>query len=133
MTHEDGPSRADLNDKGESDMSRPVDWQEVFGFGDPTPGDPFVVRQVSRRWGDIADAAEYAETKLRGWLRDDSVATWIGKAGSAFAEHSSELPDQLGKAKASYRLASDAMGWWAGRLQTHQGDADRALVQGRAA
>lgn len=112
---------------------RPTDWGEVFGFSDPTPGEAYEIRAVSRRWGTVADDAEYAEGKLRGLFADAAVRTWIGKAGEAFAAHSSELPDQLGKAKDSYRRASDAMYWWAGRLELHQGDADSALVRGRQA
>lgn len=112
---------------------RPRDWQEVFGFDDPTPGDPFVVRDVARRWGAIGSEAQYAEGKLRGLLGDDAIVTWIGQAGDQFRTRSSKLPDQLGKVADSYRLASEAMTWWAGRLETHQHAADRALVDGRSA
>lgn len=112
---------------------RPTDWHEVFGFGDPTPGDPYVVRDVARRWGTVGSEAEYAEGKLRGLLGDDAIVTWIGQAGEQFRTRSSTLPDQLGKVADSYRLASEAMTWWAGRLETHQGDAGRALIDGRAA
>ena len=114
-------------------MSRPTDWYDVFGFGDPTPGEPWQVREVARTWSDVADDAEHAETTLRGLLGDDAALTWIGQAGDNFRARSSDLPGQLGKVKASYRLASDAMRWWAGRLEHHQGAADTQLLRGREA
>ncbi|MBZ5734430.1 hypothetical protein K8Z61_07965 [Nocardioides sp. TRM66260-LWL] len=114
-------------------MSRPTDWPEVFGFGDPTPGDPFVVREVARRWGTLAGEAEASERRLRGLLGDDAALTWIGEAGDQFRTRSSELPGQLAKVADSYRQASQALLWWSERLDGHQTDADRALVQGRAA
>ncbi len=114
-------------------MARPTDWTEVFDISDPTPGDTYDIDQVARTWSRVADSAEYAETKLRGLLGDEAVATWIGQAGDAFRERSSELPGQLEKAKNSYRMASDALEWWSGRLGEHQHDADAALVTGRQA
>lgn len=114
-------------------MTRPTDWQSVLGIPDPTPGDPYEVRAMARRWGQVADAAELAEGKLRGFLGDGAVTSWIGDAGDAFRSHSSDLPGQLGKAKDSYRHGSEALSWWAGRLEIHQHDADRALEQGRQA
>ncbi|WP_127479578.1 hypothetical protein [Nocardioides pantholopis] len=114
-------------------MSRPTDWYDVFGFGDPTPGEPWEIRQVARRWSDVADDAEYAETTLRGLLGDDAAVTWIGQAGDNFRTRSSDLPDQLRKVKDSYRLASEAMYWWAGRLEHHQSGADTQLQRGREA
>ncbi|WP_310962035.1 hypothetical protein [Nocardioides terrisoli] len=114
-------------------MVRPSDWQVVFGFGDPTPGDPYSIRAVARRWSGIAESAGYAETRLRGLLGDEAFASWIGKAGEKFRSRSSDLPDQLRKTKDSYHDASGALSWWAGQLESHQGTADRALVQGRAA
>lgn len=114
-------------------MSRPSDWQEVFDIGDPTPGDTYQIDQVARTWDRVADSAEYAETKLRGLLGDEAVATWIGQAGDSFRERSSDLPGQLEKAKNSYRMAAEALQWWSRRLGDHQGDADDALVKGRTA
>jgi hypothetical protein len=114
-------------------MSRPSDWHEVFGFGDPTPGDAWEVRRIGRQWDAVADEAEYAESTLRGLLGDDALVTWIGQAGDRFRERSSELPSQLGKVADSYRLASEAMTWWANRLEQHQSSADTQLSRGREA
>lgn len=114
-------------------MSRPSDWDDVFGIKDPTPGETWEIDRAARTWDRVADSAAYAETTLRGLLGDDAVATWIGAAGDAFRGRSSELPGQLEKAKNSYRMAAEALEWWSGRLSTHQHDADAALVTGRAA
>lgn len=114
-------------------MARPADWDEVFGISDPTPGEPHSVRSVARRWLQVAETAQHAESRLRNLLGDDAVVTWIGKGGDAFRSHSSDLPDQLRKTSDSYHQAATAMSWWADRLEGHQADAHAALVRGRAA
>lgn len=114
-------------------MSRPTDWESVFGFGDPTPGDPWEIRAVARTWARVSSEAAYAEGRLRGLLGDGALVSWIGQAGEQFRSRSSDVPDQLGKVDDSYDLAADAMSWWADRLELHQGQADRALGQGRDA
>jgi hypothetical protein len=81
----------------------------------------------------LADDAELAESRIRALLGDGAVGAWIGEAGEAFRDKTGDLPEQLGKCKASYRLASEALERWAGRLATHQADADDALVKGRVA
>lgn len=113
-------------------MTRPADWGEVFGIHDPTPGDPFEVRRVASSWSRLAGDAAYAETKVRQLMTDDAVDGWLGETGAAFRSQSTDLPDQLAKCADSYRLASETLSWWAGRLTTHQADADSALVKGRA-
>lgn len=114
-------------------MARSGDWGQVFGFEDPTPGEVSELRMLARRWSDVADEAEYAAARLRGLLGDGLTTTWIGQAGEAFRSRASELPDQLRKVEQSYRQACEALSWWAGRLESHQGAADAALVRGRAA
>jgi len=114
-------------------MARPSDYEDVFGFADPTPGDPYEIRQVARTWGSVADNAAYAGRQLGGLLGDDALVQWVGRAGDAFRKRSSDLPDQLKKVADSYDQASAAMDWWAGRLETHQSTADGALIDGRAA
>jgi hypothetical protein len=114
-------------------MTRPTDWESVFGFADPTPGDPWVITTASRAWRDIATESHEAETTLRRLLGDQAVAAWVGRSGDSFRSHSTELPDQLHKAYVSYDAASSALSWWSTRLSQHQHDADRALADGRAA
>lgn len=114
-------------------MSRPGDWVEVFGFGDPTPGDPWGVRGVARSYAALADDAGWAKGRVSAALSDAALSGWIGEAGEVFRSKMADLPGQLGKCEDSFGLAADALSWWAGRLEAHQGDADRALVTGRAA
>lgn len=114
-------------------MSRPTDWHEVFGFGDPTPGDPVAIRRVARELDSIGDVADSARTRLLGLLGDNTVMTWIGQAGDAFRATCPDLPAQLEKCGDSYGQAASAMYRWADLLSTHQGAADRALVSGRSA
>jgi len=114
-------------------VTRPSDWKAVFGISDPTPGDPWGIRRMQRSWSDLADDAEAAENKLRQLLGDAAISGWIGEGGDAFRKKTYDLPGQLGTCHNSYRLAADALSTWVTRLETHQGDADRALVQGRAA
>ncbi|MGL5826617.1 MAG: hypothetical protein ACRCYU_17675 [Nocardioides sp.] len=114
-------------------MGRPTDWCEVFGFDDPTPGEPGTVVAVTRTWSRLADAAEDAERAVRGLLGDAVLSTWIGEGGAAFREKVDGLPDQLGKCQRSYRLAADALGRWGPQLAAHQDTADGALLRGRMA
>jgi hypothetical protein len=114
-------------------MSRPVDWWVLDLEGDPTPGSPAAIRRMARSWSSLADDAEYAETRIRQLMGDEALGSWIGEAGDAFRSKTGDLPEQLGKCKSSYRQASEALDWWADRLDVHQGDADAALVRGRAA
>jgi hypothetical protein len=114
-------------------VTRPTDWDAVFGISDPTPGDPWSIRGMQRSWSDLADDAEHAESKVRQLLGDEAISGWIGEGGNAFRDKTYDLPDQLGKCHRSYRLAADALSTWASRLETHQSAADRALVQGREA
>jgi hypothetical protein len=114
-------------------MTRPADWWVLDLERDPTPGTPSVVRRMARSWSGLADDAEYAETRIRQLLGDEAIGRWIGEAGDAYRARTGDLPGQLGKCKESYRMASQALDWWAGRLEDHQADADAALARGRAA
>jgi hypothetical protein len=114
-------------------MARPADWWVLDLDRDPVPGEPYSVRSLARSWARLADDAEWAETRVRQLLGDGAVGAWIGEAGDAFRSRTGDLPEQLGQCKDSYRLASEALDWWADRLDVHQDDADAALVKGRMA
>jgi hypothetical protein len=114
-------------------VSRPTDWQEVFGIDDPTPGDPWEIRGVRRSWSTLAEDAEWAEGKVRSLIGDPAISGWVGEGGDAFRGKTDDLPDQLRKCHESYSLAASALDTWATRLETHQADADAALVRGREA
>ncbi|HEX5769636.1 MAG TPA: TNT domain-containing protein [Nocardioidaceae bacterium] len=114
-------------------MVRPSDWWVLDLDRDPVPGVPSSVRSLARSWSNLADDAEWAETRVRQLLGDGAVGAWIGEAGDAFRSKTGDLPKQLGQCKDSYRLAAEALQWWADRLDLHQDDADAALVKGRVA
>jgi hypothetical protein len=114
-------------------MARPTDWWVLDLEGDPTPGSPAAVRRMARTWSVVADDAAWGERRLRQLMGDEALGRWIGEAGDAFRSKTEDLPGQLGKCADSYGRASDALSWWAGRLETHQHDADAALDRGRAA
>ena len=114
-------------------MVRPSDWWVLDLEGDPTPGSPAAVRRMARTWATVAQDAAWAERRVRQLMGDEALGKWIGEAGEAFRAKTGDLPGQLGKCADSYGQASDALSWWAGRLETHQADADAALVRGRAA
>jgi hypothetical protein len=114
-------------------MSRPSDWWVLELDRDPVPGAAMSVRSLARSWSNLADDAEWAETRVRQLMGDGAIGAWIGEAGDAFRSKTGDLPEQLGQCKDSYRLASEALRWWADRLDVHQNDADAALVKGRSA
>lgn len=114
-------------------MVRPSDWWVLDLDRDPVPGVPSSVRSLARSWSNLADDAEWAETRIRQLLGDGAIGAWIGEAGDAFRSKTGDLPKQLGQCKDSYRLAAEALQWWADRLDLHQDDADAALVKGRVA
>src|SRR5690349_178655 len=88
---------------------------------------------MARRWQGVADDAAWAQRRVSRLMGDEAVGRWIGEAGDVFRERGGELPAQLGQCADSYGQAADALAWWADRLETRQGDADDALVRGRAA
>jgi Tuberculosis necrotizing toxin len=114
-------------------VARPVDWHVLDLPGDPTPGSPVGVQGLARRLGGVgADAADAARA-VRSLAGDQAVLSWVGLAGDVFRGAIDDFPDQLGKLADSYQQASSALTVWASDLDGAQAQADRALVQGRAA
>ena len=112
-------------------MVRPTDW-DVLGLDhDPTPGDPFRVKEISGRMRDIGDEAERAARDVRGLAGDDAVMGWIGASGDAFRTHIGKFPSQLDKVATSHHLCADALLEFSNALDSSQSQADRALVQAR--
>ncbi|SFF94243.1 hypothetical protein SAMN05216251_14211 [Actinacidiphila alni] len=112
-------------------MARPTDWHVLDLHDDPTPGDPYRIRELSRRTRSIADDAESAARSVRGLAGDQATMTWIGAAGDVFKDAIGKFPGQLDKVADSHHRAADALDTYAGSLETAQGQADRALTQAR--
>ncbi|MFJ4406659.1 DUF6531 domain-containing protein [Streptomyces sp. NPDC088910] len=100
---------------------------------DPVPGDPFEVKELARKLGDFADDVASALRSVRGLSGDSVVQEWAGLSGDAYRRQFGDLPGELDKLERSYRLASGALDDYWPKLETAQGDADRALAQGRTA
>ncbi|WP_250290307.1 hypothetical protein [Frankia sp. CiP1_Cm_nod1] len=100
---------------------------------DPTPGDPFSVRQLARRYLEFAADVEYARGQVESLHTGGAVESWLGEAGDAFREELAEFPEQLRKLETSYRMAGDALTAYEPILAAAQIQADRALARGRDA
>jgi hypothetical protein len=114
-------------------MGRPTDWYVLDLSSDPVPGEPEAVASVARTWSQIADDADTARGQIQSLLGDEAVMQWVGRAGDAFRQHSSKLPDQLAKCSDSYSQAASALRTWSAQLSSCQASADKALALGRQA
>ncbi len=114
-------------------MNRPTDWAVLDLDADPTPGDPFSVRQLARRFLEFAADVEYARGQVASLSAGGVVESWLGDAGNAFREEIAEFPGQLQKLETSYRMAGNALTAYEPILAAAQVQADRALAQGRDA
>ena len=114
-------------------MTRPTDWWVLDLSRDPTPGDPYDIRSLARSVQSVAEDAEQASRDVRALAGDGAVLSWIGLAGDVFRGALDDFPGQLDKLADSYAQCSSALSVFAGELDGAQDQADRALVQGRAA
>jgi YD repeat-containing protein len=112
-------------------MGRPTDWHVLDLDRDPTPGDPIQVQGFARRIHDFADDVGTALRSIRGLSGDSAVQAWTGLSGDEYRRHFDDIPGELNKLERSYRLCGDAVAAYGPKLQQAQGDADRALEQGR--
>lgn len=111
-------------------MSRPKDW-EPLAYSDPTPGDPYEVRQLAKRFAATAEAIQTAVTALNK-IHDSSTA-WESKAGREFKARTRETADTIGKAYKRYDEASGALYTYATDLEIAQDDADALLREAQNA
>ncbi|WP_305787049.1 RHS repeat-associated core domain-containing protein [Symbioplanes lichenis] len=114
-------------------MARPVDWDVLDMSGDPTPGDPARLRQLAGRFHDFAETAHRAKLAVESLQGDGSLLTWVGLSGDAFRKQFGDFPNQVNKLYQSHLMAGDALEDFAPVLESAQAQADRALVDGRAA
>ncbi|WP_131792655.1 WXG100 family type VII secretion target, partial [Candidatus Protofrankia datiscae] len=114
-------------------MSRPTDWGVLDIEHDPTPGDPFAVRELARRFLTFAADVEHARGQIATVTVGGVVQSWAGTAGDAFRDELDEFPGQLTRLETSYRMAGQALGAYEPILDAAQRQADRALARGRDA
>ncbi|MBA3020537.1 RHS repeat-associated core domain-containing protein [Propionicimonas sp.] len=108
---------------------RPSDWSPLGLAGDPTPGDPAVVRDGGRRYTQVAEAIARAAASLR------SLEAGVSNVDSvkALLETRDTIVDGVGKAEGRYRAAGSALGTYATVLDRVQGETASALAAARSA
>jgi len=108
---------------------RPSDWSPLGLAGDPTPGDPVVVRDGGRRYTQVAEAIARAAAALR------SLEAGVSNVDSvkALLETRDTIVDGVGKAEGRYRAAGSALGTYATVLDRVQSETASALAAARSA
>ncbi|MFD9429096.1 MULTISPECIES: hypothetical protein [unclassified Streptomyces] len=106
------------------------DWETVFGFSDPTPGDAEMLGRLAGRYRSVADDADQALPIVSG-LKNGQLGE--GKAMEKLRDKLGDLAHQVEKLHSSYDKAARALDTYADLLGDHQRKADNALVEGRDA
>ncbi|MFR9724439.1 polymorphic toxin type 30 domain-containing protein [Streptomyces sp. MS19] len=114
-------------------MARPADWSPVDMESDPTPGDPEEVRELADELQAFSDDVAEALGKIRDLASDRAVRDWAGLSAEAFRSEFDSVPGNLEKLRDSYDLCAQALQTYWPKLQTAQGQADRALDRAIAA
>ncbi|MFR9727449.1 putative T7SS-secreted protein [Streptomyces sp. MS19] len=114
-------------------MGRASDWSPVGMDSDPTPGDPEEVRELADELQTFSDDVAEALGKVRGLASDRAVQDWAGLSAEAFRDEFDGVPGNLEKLRDSYDLCAQALQTYWPKLQTAQGQADRALDRAIAA
>lgn len=104
-------------------MARPTDWSPLDLHEDPTPGDPWEVADLARRFRETAKAVEDAVEGL-GRLH---AGDYKGKGGDAFRKRTKDLAGHLQKIHERYQEAHEALAAYHPEQNAAQADADAAL------
>jgi len=104
---------------------RPADWSAVGRDGDPTPGDPVVVRDGGQKYQNIASALARAAATLR---QMNGGASSGSDSVVALLENCDEIADQLSTAQARYQTTGDALVTYAYTLDQIQSTTLQALM-----
>lgn len=104
-------------------MTRPSDWSVVGYAGDPTPGDPVVVRDGGQRYTQVADAIN----RCVATLRNLEAGACQSQAVEALMGTKKDILDGLGKAEGRYRNAGEALTSYFTVLEQVQRDTAAAL------
>ncbi|WP_250280209.1 putative T7SS-secreted protein, partial [Frankia sp. Cppng1_Ct_nod] len=114
-------------------MARPTDWWVLDLDSDPTPGDPYSIRGLARRFLSLASDADDAAGRVRALAGNEAVASWVGESGDAYRDEIESFPKDLDKLSHSYGMAGQALQTYARDLDDAQQRADQALTKGREA
>ncbi len=111
-------------------MSRPYDWSPLGLAGDPTPGDPVVVRSGGVHYQDVSGSLGRATATME--VMDAGVSSG-SQSVAALLEGSVQLAAQIGKAKARYQAAGDALVNYSYALDRAQSATAQALATAKSA
>lgn len=112
-------------------MGRPTDWHLLDLEKDPTPGEPWAIRDLGRDFRAFAGDVGSARARMLGIAEDPVVREWTGLAAQRFRAHIAKLPDQMEKLRESHRMAGDALCRFAEVVERTQAAADGALAKAR--
>ncbi|WP_432096744.1 hypothetical protein [Streptomyces sp. bgisy100] len=104
---------------------RPVDWSPI-AESDPTPGDPYEIREEARRLANIAETIREQSRGLREVGKSENLK---GKYTEKLKEGSEDLADKLSKVEGRYKKVSGLLKEWAKELEYAQGETLKARTQ----
>ncbi|MPY60220.1 DUF308 domain-containing protein [Streptomyces spongiae] len=107
--------------------NRPVDWTPI-SEGDPTPGDPYDVREEARRLENIASTIKDQARLLRQAGQNQNLK---GKYADKLKEGADDLADKLSKVEGRYTKVSGLLREWAKELEYAQEETRKALSQAK--
>ncbi|RZU32716.1 WXG100 family type VII secretion target [Blastococcus saxobsidens] len=96
------------------------------------PGDPEELATLSRRYADTAAEIEAQAANL-AQLTSRSQEAWKSQAGDNFVEVAGDLAERIGRARARYDAAADALMFFATALEGVQTEAYDAVRRAQAA
>ncbi|WP_329174997.1 hypothetical protein OG754_19390 [Streptomyces decoyicus] len=104
---------------------RPVDWSPI-AESDPTPGDPYEVREEARRLENIAETLREQTRNLREVGKSENLK---GKYTEKLKEGSEDLAGKLSKVEGRYEKVSGLLREWAKELEYAQEETLKARTQ----
>ncbi|MFJ4849016.1 hypothetical protein [Streptomyces sp. NPDC088733] len=113
-------------------MARPTDWDAIGLSGDPTPGDPEQIRQLSTELKTMGDNARDISAAIDAVMNIAGDSVFVGQAADALrGKVDNRLRGHIEDVAQSFEKAADALTTWADKLVELQARADGALNAGR--
>jgi hypothetical protein len=106
-------------------MSRPPDWSPLRG-SDPTPGDPQVVGEQARHFGDVAAELRAQVSRLRRIGGDGELR---GEYADRLRSAAEGMVGDLQRVEQRYERVAAALRHWEPQLRDGQDQADRIRLQ----